>query len=99
MYLMRVILKLPIHIYRYTLKPFVGWHCRHMPSCSEYALESIDKNGAWKGFWLTLSRLLRCRPGGSHGFDPVPDLQETYYPFWLSWRYGIWRKPKQDKNN
>lgn len=86
------ILKAPIILYRYTFKPFVGWHCRHLPTCSEYALEAIDKNGPWKGFWLTISRLSRCRPGGSHGFDPVPDLSDTSYPIWLAWRYGVWRK-------
>ena len=43
------LLKAPIHLYRWTLKPYVGWNCRHLPTCSEYALEAIDKNGAWRG--------------------------------------------------
>ena len=46
------ILKAPIHVYRWTLKPLMGLECRHLPTCSEYALEAIDKNGAWRGFWL-----------------------------------------------
>lgn len=92
MNIIRAIVKAPIIIYRYSFKAFVGWQCRHMPSCSEYALEAIDKNGAWKGIWLTMSRLSRCRPGGSHGFDPVPDLQNVQYPIWKSWQYGVWRK-------
>ena len=75
--LMRVadeLLKAPIHLYRWTLKAFVGWNCRHTPTCSQYALEAIDRNGAWRGLWLTLSRLValpslghaRPRPGARH---------------------------------
>jgi uncharacterized protein len=84
------LLKAPIHLYRWTLKPYVGWNCRHVPTCSEYALEAIETNGAWRGFWLTLSRLLRCHPWGSHGHDPVPDLRAEFHPF-APWRYGRWR--------
>ncbi|MEM7620308.1 MAG: membrane protein insertion efficiency factor YidD [Pseudomonadota bacterium] len=91
--------KAPIILYRYTLKPFVGWQCRHLPTCSEYALSAVDKNGVWKGFWLMISRLSRCRPGGSDGFDPVPDLSNVRYPLWKAWRYGIWSKPKENLFN
>lgn len=82
-------LKLPIRLYRLTLKPFIGWPCRHLPTCSEYALEAIDKNGAWRGGWLALSRLSRCRPGGTSGFDPAPDIRGEHHPF-APWRYGRW---------
>ena len=85
----RLLLKAPIHLYRWTLKPLVGWNCRHMPTCSAYALEAIDKNGAWRGFWLTISRLSRCHPWGTHGHDPVPDLRREHHPF-APWRYGRW---------
>jgi uncharacterized protein len=47
--------------------------CRFVPSCSEYALEAIDRFGARKGFSLAVRRLARCRPGGPFGLDPVPD--------------------------
>ena len=87
----KALLKSPILLYRYTLSPFVGWHCRHLPTCSEYANEAIDRNGAWKGGWLTLARLLRCNPWGSSGLDPVPDLQEVKHPWYAPWRYGRWR--------
>ena len=60
-----ITLKAPIHVYRWTLKPLIGMECRHLPTCSEYALEAIDKNGAWKGFWLMISRLCRCHPWGT----------------------------------
>jgi uncharacterized protein len=63
---------------------------RHQPTCSEYALEAIDTNGAWRGFWLVLSRLSRCHPWGSRGHDPVPDIRAEHHPF-APWRYGRWR--------
>lgn len=86
-----MIAKLPIHIYRSTLAMVLGGRCRHMPSCSEYALDAIDRNGVWRGFWLALSRILRCRPGGTSGFDPAPDIRDEYHPLWVAWRYGRWR--------
>ena len=39
----KAIAKAPVHAYRWTLKPLIGWECRHLPSCSEYALEAIDR--------------------------------------------------------
>jgi putative membrane protein insertion efficiency factor len=83
------ILKAPIHAYRWTLKPLIGMECRHLPTCSEYALEAIDRNGPWRGFWLMLSRLSRCHPWGSHGYDPVPDIAGERHPL-APWRYGRW---------
>ena len=44
----KALLKAPVHVYRWTLKPLVGHHCRHWPSCSQYALEAIETNGAWR---------------------------------------------------
>lgn len=84
----RVVLKAPIHAYQLILRPWIGQHCRHLPTCSDYALEAIELNGAWRGFWLTVSRLCRCRPGGTHGYDPVPDLRRVWYI--APWRYGRW---------
>jgi putative membrane protein insertion efficiency factor len=86
----RAIAKAPIHAYRWTLKPLIGLECRHMPSCSEYALEAIDINGPWRGGWLTLSRVCRCHPWGSHGLDAVPDITAEWHPL-APWRYGRWR--------
>ena len=47
--------------------------CRFTPSCSNYALEAIESHGSARGLWLTICRLLRCRPFGPSGFDPVPE--------------------------
>jgi len=66
-------LALPIRAYRLVLSPWVGMHCRFQPTCSEYALEALSRHGAFRGSWLILRRLGRCRPGGPSGYDPVPD--------------------------
>ncbi len=85
----KAVLKAPIHVYRWTLKPLMGLECRHLPTCSEYGLEAIETNGAWRGFWLTLSRVFRCHPWGSAGYDPAPDIRTEHHPF-APWRYGRW---------
>jgi putative membrane protein insertion efficiency factor len=91
----KVIAKAPVHLYRWTLKPVIGWECRHLPTCSEYALEAIDLNGAWRGSWLGLSRVCRCHPWGTHGFDPAPDITRDRHPL-APWRYGRWGWRKLD---
>ena len=85
----RACLKAPVQLYRVTLRPWLGWRCRHLPTCSDYALEAIDRNGAWRGFWLMTSRLLRCQPWGTAGFDPVPDIRQERF-VWRPWKYGRW---------
>jgi hypothetical protein len=88
---LRAIAKAPIHAYRWTLKPVLGMECRHLPTCSEYSLEAIDQHGVWCGGWLALSRVCRCHPWGTHGYDPVPrQLQGGPHPF-APWRFGRWR--------
>lgn len=62
-----------IVLYRWTLSPFVGRHCRFLPTCSEYALDALAKHGAFCGSTLILRRLARCHPWGGSGFDPVPE--------------------------
>lgn len=49
------------------------WHnsCRHIPTCSNYGIESIREYGALKGSYLTIKRILRCNPWGTYGYDPV----------------------------
>ena len=51
--------------------------CRHVPSCSTYALEAVEGHGAIRGGWLATKRICRCHPWGTHGFDPVPARQES----------------------
>ena len=54
--------------------------CRFFPSCSNYAQEAITVYGPLRGGWLTLRRLLRCRPFGPSGYDPVPELLVSELP-------------------
>jgi putative membrane protein insertion efficiency factor len=78
-----------ITLYRYTLSSVMGRNCRHLPTCSEYGIMALRRHGFWRGGWLLLARLVRCRPGGSHGYDPVPENLE---PQGLRpWRYARWR--------
>ena len=49
--------------------------CRFTPTCSQYAIEAIERFGAWKGFGLAVWRIMRCNPLGGHGYDPVPEKQ------------------------
>lgn len=67
------ILKLLLYFYKYFLSLFLPKSCRYLPSCSEYAFDSIDKHGAFKGCFLIAKRLLSCHPWGSSGYDPVPE--------------------------
>ena len=46
--------------------------CRFVPTCSNYAIEAIDRFGSIKGSYLTIRRILRCNPFGKSGYDPVP---------------------------
>ena len=48
--------------------------CRFSPTCSHYSHEAISIYGPFRGLWLTIRRLLRCRPFGPSGYDPVPDV-------------------------
>ena len=86
----KVLFKAPIRLYQWTLRPLMGNQCRHWPTCSDYALDAIDKNGAWRGFWLMASRIVRCGPGGTSGVDLVPDICDQHHPL-APWRYGKWR--------
>jgi putative membrane protein insertion efficiency factor len=78
-------------IYRYTLSPLIGPRCRHLPSCSEYADESIMRFGLWAGSWIALARISRCQPWGTHGLDFVPSKFPPGAHWWTPWRYGLWR--------
>lgn len=69
---MRQILILFVRAYQVVLSPLFSGCCRFEPSCSNYAIEALKVHGALKGSWLTVKRLLRCRPFGPSGYDPVP---------------------------
>jgi len=61
-----------VRTYQMLLSPFSGGACRFEPSCSEYAISAIELHGLLRGMRLTLVRVSKCHPFGSHGVDPVP---------------------------
>lgn len=66
------LLILPIKFYKYSISPLLPNSCRHVPSCSEYAMEALKVHGIFRGSVLAAWRILRCNPWGTHGWDPVP---------------------------
>ena len=65
-----------IQVYRLILSPFLGQHCRFYPSCSEYAITSVQRFGVFRGCWLALRRLGKCHPWHAGGVDPVPEQKQ-----------------------
>ena len=63
---------IPIKLYQILLSPLLGQSCRYHPTCSQYAVEAIEKYGPIKGIWLGIKRISRCHPWGGSGHDPVP---------------------------
>ncbi len=61
-----------IRVYQTTLSPILKTNCRHMPTCSQYAILAFKEHGFFKGFYLAFKRILKCNPFGSSGYDPVP---------------------------
>ena len=69
---MKQILLRVIRFYQRAVSPLFPPRCRYIPTCSEYALEAVEKYGAAKGSFLALKRFLRCHPFHKGGYDPVP---------------------------
>ncbi|MEO5363398.1 MAG: membrane protein insertion efficiency factor YidD [Magnetococcus sp. DMHC-8] len=69
---MKSLLLLLIRAYRLLVSPVLPRSCRFFPSCSEYALEAVERHGGLKGGWLAVRRLLRCHPWHPGGIDPIP---------------------------
>lgn len=60
-----------LRFYKAAISPYLGNNCRFTPTCSEYAMEAIERHGAIKGSWMAIRRLLRCNPFCKGGYDPV----------------------------
>ena len=70
---MKKVLIKAVKFYRHYISPYKGGACcRFTPTCSEYAIEAIEKYGGIKGSYLAIRRILRCHPFGKGGYDPVP---------------------------
>lgn len=61
-----------IRFYKREISPMLPPSCRFTPTCSEYAMQAVEKYGAIKGGYLALRRILRCNPFHKGGYDPVP---------------------------
>tara|TARA_B100000674_G_C37777838_1_gene885753 strand:+ start:167 stop:409 length:243 start_codon:yes stop_codon:yes gene_type:complete len=62
-----------IKFYQLFVSPIIGQNCRYQPTCSEYMAECLKEFGIFKGTFLSLKRLFKCHPWGSHGYDPIPN--------------------------
>ena len=67
-----LLLIIPIKSYQIIISPLLGPSCRFTPTCSQYAVEAIQKYGPFKGSWLSFKRIIKCHPWGGSGYDPVP---------------------------
>ncbi len=73
---MKRLLILLIRFYQKGISPYTKPSCKYYPTCSNYALEAINRFGAFKGFWLACYRILRCNPFSRGGYDPVPEKRD-----------------------
>jgi putative membrane protein insertion efficiency factor len=69
---MRTVLVLFVRGYQVALSPLLPPSCRYYPTCSAYAIEALERYGAWRGSWLAIRRIARCHPFRPGGYDPVP---------------------------
>lgn len=69
---MKQALQFVLRTYKRFVSPMLPHSCRFVPTCSEYAIEAIERHGALRGSWLAAGRLLRCQPFARGGVDPVP---------------------------
>jgi hypothetical protein len=61
-----------LRAYKWALSPMLPPACRYVPTCSEYAMEAIDRFGVVRGSYMAMVRVLRCHPFVKGGYDPVP---------------------------
>ena len=60
-----------ILFYQLCISPLLGNNCRYYPTCSQYAIEAIEKKGIIRGSWMAVKRICRCHPWHDGGYDPV----------------------------
>ena len=73
---MKTVLIALLRFYRYAISPMLGRNCRFHPTCSEYAIEAVQRHGALRGGWMAAKRVGRCHPFNPGGYDPVPENTE-----------------------
>jgi putative membrane protein insertion efficiency factor len=60
-----------LRAYKWAISPMLPAVCRYVPTCSEYAMEAVERYGALRGGWMAFARILRCHPFAGSGYDPV----------------------------
>lgn len=73
---MKKLINKAIRFYQRKISPMFGPRCRYYPTCSQYAVEAVERFGAIKGSILAVLRLLRCNPLFPGGYDPVPQKKK-----------------------
>ena len=59
-----------LRAYKWAISPMFPPACRYVPTCSEYAMEAVERYGAVRGGWMALTAILRCHPFAGSGYDP-----------------------------
>lgn len=72
---------IPVRLYQYLISPLLPTSCRHIPTCSQYTIEALKTHGILRGSYLSINRILRCHPWGTHGYDPVPPKPYRIFKF------------------
>lgn len=92
--MLRTLVRLPrllliglVRVYQVVLSPHIGASCRFRPTCSQYAVEALERYGAVRGSILAAYRVLRCNPWGGHGYDP---------PRWFTEAAGVHAPGERD---
>jgi putative membrane protein insertion efficiency factor len=67
----RIAVMLLLRGYKWVVSPMLPPSCRYVPTCSEYAMEAVERHGVLRGIWMAVARLLRCHPLAKGGYDPV----------------------------
>jgi putative membrane protein insertion efficiency factor len=62
-----------VRVYQLIISPLFPSTCRYTPSCSTYTIQALKEWGLLRGLYMSIKRILSCRPGGGHGHDPVPE--------------------------
>jgi putative membrane protein insertion efficiency factor len=74
----RLLIIWPIKLYQYLLSPYLGSCCRFYPTCSNYALEAVQRYGVFKGTWLAIKRIARCHPWSPGGYNPASSIHSDF---------------------
>lgn len=61
-----------LRFYKAKISPALPPACRYTPTCSEYAIEAVERYGAWRGSIMAIRRVISCNPFARGGYDPVP---------------------------